>query len=1211
MDGNFRRNLFVSSGVSITILLISSAASFFSIRSLLDSNDWVKHTQEVIYNLNESKSVMVDAQGSMRGFLVTGKQDFLKRYENAEDDTNVYIDRLDQLTVDNAKQQESVKELKPLVASFYDYLEDKVANKIKNGTVTPDQLDNGRELMEQIRVLLKRMENEEQRLLTERNSSSEKYGLYSSILIIAAALVALLITIIFFARILRDYNERLKLQLKLEESERETAERIIAISEIATEISSGNYEIRVNDSQSDALGTVAGSLNNMAVELNKSFKTLSDNEWLQSGIAKLNDVMIGEKGIYELTKDVIEHLAEYTNSSAAVLYILEGEELIASSGYSYVSDSARERLKVGDGLSGQAVLSRKIMEIKGVASGDITISYALGEAKPAHIIAVPLIDDKVTGVIELASVKEYSKKHIAFLTEASDNVGIAISAAQNRKRLQELLEETESQSEELRVQHSEMENINAELEAQTQKLQASEEELRVQQEELQQTNEELAERSVLLEERNVEIQKKSEDLELSTRYKSEFLANMSHELRTPLNSILLLSRLLSENTDDNMNDEQIEFAKVIQSSGNGLLGLIDEILDLSKIEAGKMELEFIDISTKEITDVLKALFSEVAKQKNIEFKVIADDAPIVLKTDKMRLEQILKNLISNAIKFTSEGSVTLEITKHKLNEKLVNFTVKDSGIGIPREKQPLIFEAFQQADGSTKRKYGGTGLGLSISRELAKLLKGDITLVSEQNIGSEFTLTIPIIGSANMQPERIEVTRRPIANTTFSALTASTALVAAPVAEDETEVSAEEEKSSKYLSATIPDDVPDDRNTISENDKVMLIVEDDVNFAKSLLEFTRQRGYKGVVSVRGDHALNLAIMYKPVGVLLDIQLPIKSGWEVIEELKANWQTKHIPVHMMSSHKMKQESLLKGAVNFLDKPVAFEQIPEIFRRIEHIVNKESQKVLIIEDNPKHAKALAYFLETYNINSEIKSDVTDGVDALQKETVDCVILDMGIPDQQAYDILDRVKKNPGLENLPVIVFTGKSLSMNEELKIKKYADSIIVKTAHSYQRMLDEVSLFLHLVEENKKGASSKKDSYKKLTLLNNVLSGKTVLVVDDDVRNIYSLTKSLEVLKMNVITAIDGKEALKALEENPGVDVVLLDMMMPNMDGYETATRIRENSKYKKLPVIAVTAKAMTGDREKCINAGASDYITKPVDIDQLLSLLRVWLYDQL
>jgi signal transduction histidine kinase/DNA-binding response OmpR family regulator/CHASE3 domain sensor protein/putative methionine-R-sulfoxide reductase with GAF domain len=1188
MDANFKRNLLVSSGVSILILLISSTASFLSIRNLLDSNSWVAHTQEVLYNINESTGVMVDAQGSMRGFLVTGKQDFLKRYDTAEEDTNRYIDKLEELTIDNEAQQANIIKLRPLIASFYDYLEERVADKMQNGTITPNELDYGRRTMENIRALLKRMENEEQRLLAERNTTSEKYGMYSSVLIVVAALLALLISIVFSARILKDYTERLKLQLKLEEADKETAERIRVISGIAGEISAGNYEVRVDEVESDALGSVGGSLNNMATALDKSFKTLSDNEWLQSGIAKLNDVMIGEKSVHQLTNDVIDHLAAYTNSNAAVLYVLEGEELVVSAGYSYVANNGRERILVGDGLSGQAVASRQIMELKSLSPDDIRISYALGEAKPAHIIAVPLIDDKVTGVVELASVKEFSKRAITFLEAAGNNVGIAITAAQNRKRLQELLEETESQSEELRVQHSEMENINAELEAQTQKLQASEEELRVQQEELQQTNEELAERSVLLEERNVEIQKKSEDLELSTRYKSEFLANMSHELRTPLNSILLLSRLLSENNDKNMNDEQIEFAKVIQSSGNGLLGLIDEILDLSKIEAGKMELEFIDIATKEITDNLKALFNEVAKQKNIEFNIIADNAPMVLKTDKVRLEQILKNLLSNAIKFTAKGSVTLEIKKHQENDKLVVFSVKDTGIGIPYEKQPLIFEAFQQADGSTKRKYGGTGLGLSISRELSKLLKGEITLKSEPNQGSEFILTVPVSGSAKSMAETI-----------YRETTAGTAI--------EKEENTEERK--KYLSLSIPNDVPDDRENIGENDKVMLIVEDDTNFAKSLLEFTRKRGYKGVVSVRGDQAFNLAVMFRPAGILLDIELPIKSGWEVMEELKGNWQTKHIPVHMMSSHKMKQESLLKGAVNFLDKPVAFEQMPEIFKRIEHIVNKESQKVLIIEDNPKHAKALAYFLETYNINSEIKSDVTDGVDALQKGSVDCVILDMGIPDQHAYEILDGVKKNPGLENLPVIVFTGKSLSMKEELKIKKYADSIVVKTAHSYQRMLDEVSLFLHLVEENKKGGA-KKDTYKKLSLLNNVLSDKTVLVVDDDVRNIYSLTKALEVLKMNVITAIDGKEALKALEEHPEIDVVLLDMMMPNMDGYETATRIRENSKYQTLPVIAVTAKAMTGDREKCINAGASDYITKPVDVDQLLSLLRVWLYDQ-
>jgi len=1183
MNGNFKRNLMVSSGISMLILIVSSTASYLSIDSLIDSNRMISHTQEVIYNLNQGSNVMIDAQTSMRGFLITGKKDFLNRYDDAEERADAFFEKVEVLTRDNPQQQKNVKELVSLNNSFFIYLNQMISDKMNGKLFLGDDLESGRKMMADIRQMLKRIENEEQRLLVERTSKSERFGLYSSVLIVVAAIIALLISGLFFSRILRDYTERLKLQKELEKNEKETADRIKLISTVAGQISQGNYEVRVEETEGDALGSVGISLNNMALSLESSFNSLSDKEWLQSGIAELNQVMIGEKSLEELTRDIIEYVAVYTNSNAGVLYLLEGKNLRFSAGYGHIPSKEKEFIQIGEGISGQAVITEKLTFLE-AESEDITISYALGEVKPTSVIALPLINEKISGVAELASVKPFSEKSIEFLKTASNNISIAIKAAQNRKRVQELLEETQSQSEELKAQHTELEGMNAELETQTEKLQASEEELRVQQEELQQTNEELAERSVLLEERNTEIQKKSEDLEMTTRYKSEFLANMSHELRTPLNSILLLSRLLSENNDENMNPEQIEFAKVIQSSGNGLLGLIDEILDLSKIEAGKMELEFLDISTKEITEGMKDLFTEVAKEKNIEFKIEAKDAPLVIKTDKMRLEQILKNLISNALKFTSEGSVTLQMSKNPNDERQVLFAVKDTGIGIPREKQHNIFEAFQQADGSTKRKYGGTGLGLSISRELAKLLKGEISLQSAVNEGSTFTLTIPIIGSSTgMAPERTET---------------KVETEAAPAKQE-----------NKYLSLTIPEDVPDDRNEISESDKTILIVEDDTNFAKSLLEFTRQRGYKGVISVRGDHALNLALVYKPVGVLLDIQLPMMNGWQVMEELKNNLQTRHIPVHMMSSHKLKQESLLKGAVNFLDKPVAFEQMPEIFRRIEHIINRESQKVLIIEDNPKHAKALAYFLETYNINSEIKSEVSESVSALQETDIDCVILDMGIPAKQAYEILENVKKNPGLENLPIIVFTGKSLSMQEELKIKKYADSIVIKTAHSYQRMLDEVSLFLHLVEENKKGAG-KKDTFKKQSMMNNVLSDKTVLIVDDDVRNIFSLTKALEVLKMNVVTAIDGQEALKVLGQHPEIDVVLLDMMMPNMDGYETATRIRENKSWKNLPVIAVTAKAMTGDREKCINAGASDYITKPVDVDQLLSLLRVWLYDK-
>lgn len=1186
-QNNFKRNLLISSLVSLLILTISSTASFLSIKSLLKSNYWVNHTQEVIYNLNEGIFVVTDAQTSMRGYLITGKEEFLSQYNDAEKKSDSFFNRLDQLTDDNPSQQKNLQEIRYNTHIFYKYLNNQVVKKrIGKDTVSFD-LDEGKKMMDELRSYYKRIENSEQVLLKERNENSERYGNYSVILIIAAFIIAFIITIVFLLRILKDHNERSFLQEELERKDKETAERIKAISTIASHISKGNYDIRVDDTKSDALGSVGESLNSMGVSLQTTFDLLSQKEWLQTGIAKLNNVMIGDKELERLSKDVIEFLCQYTKSSAGVIYAVDGDELYAISGYSYLPDKNREHIKTGQGLIGQCVVSRKILELKSFSENDVQITYALGEIKPKHIIAVPLIDTQVEGAFELASVKEYTAIDLEFLQAISNNIAIAIKSTQNRKRVLELLEETQAQSEELRIQHTEMEAMNAELETQTEKLQASEEELRVQQEELEQTNKELSERSVLLQERNTEIQKKSEALELTTRYKSEFLANMSHELRTPLNSILLLSRLLSENNNKSMNSEEIEFAKVIQSSGNSLLGLIDEILDLSKIEAGKMELEFLDVTTKEITDNLSNLFTIVAKEKKIDFEIISKDAPAVIKTDKMRLEQILKNLISNAIKFTEKGSVSLEIKVNDDDDKIICFIVKDTGIGIPLDKQPLIFEAFQQADGSTKRKYGGTGLGLSISRELAKLLNGEIILHSKENEGSSFTLCLPVFGSS---------------------LKKNTALKTPPIEIDEQEEK-KQETQNKYISMVIPEEVADDRNSITENDKVILIVEDDINFAKSLLTFSRKKGYKAVVAVRGDYALNFALLYRPIGVLLDIELPVKSGWEILEELKNNSKTKHIPVHVMSSHKLKQESLLKGAVDFLDKPVAFEKIPDVFIRIEHIINKEAQKVLIIEDNPKHAKALSYFLESYNINSEIKSEVSEGLKALNKSEVDCVILDMGIPDKHAYEILDNVKKNPGLENLPVIVFTGKSLSLKEEIKIKKYADSIIVKTAHSYQRMLDEVSLFLHLVEENK-NPDGKKDNHRKLNLLNNILFDKTVLIVDDDVRNIYSLTKALEVFKMNVITAFDGKEAIKMLEENPNTDIVLLDMMMPNMDGYETAEKIRSNSKHLTLPLIAVTAKAMTGDREKCIKAGASDYITKPVDIDQLLSLLRVWLYDK-
>jgi signal transduction histidine kinase/DNA-binding response OmpR family regulator len=729
-------------------------------------------------------------------------------------------------------------------------------------------------------------------------------------------------------------------------------------------------------------------------------------------------------------------------------------------------------------------------------------------------------------------------------------------------------------------------------------LQASEEELKVQQEELTETNQELNERSKLLEEknelvvmRNAEIQKKSEELALSAKYKSEFLANMSHELRTPLNSILLLSRLLGENNEKNLKPDQVEFANVIQSSGNSLLMLIDDILDLSKIESGKMELEYEFVSVHDIVRDMQMIFEPLAREKKIAFSVIMEEGiPDNIETDKMRLEQILKNLASNAIKFTNAGEVKI-IFSNSAKKDHMDIHVTDTGIGIPTAKQELIFEAFQQADGSTRRKYGGTGLGLSISRQLALLLKGDLSLNSSPGTGSSFTFSFPIN----------KITADQIAVSTPEAES-----IVLPEEKTKPELVSLEATAPMYIAGQIPADIPDDRESVKPLDRVMLIIEDDTAFAHALLDFTRKKGYKGIVAVRGDHGLELAKRFSPTGILLDIQLPVKSGWQVMEELKNDKQTRHIPVHIMSSFEAKKQSLMSGAIDFINKPMAFEQMDTIFQKIEFYLKKDSKKVLIIEDNSKHAEALSYFLGTHQINSVLSANAENGLDSLLNKEVDCVILDMGVPDIKSYEALEAMKVNKGLENIPVIIFTGKSMSRNEDMHIRKYADSIVVKTAHSYRRILDEVSLFLHLVEENKKAGAGTSAKTKPLS---EVLTGKTVLVADDDVRNIFSLTRALEQHQMHVVPAIDGKEALHRLEDKEGVDIVLMDMMMPEMDGYEAIANIRKQARWKNLPVIAVTAKAMAGDREKCIQAGASDYISKPVDLDQLISLLRIWLYD--
>jgi signal transduction histidine kinase/CHASE3 domain sensor protein len=841
MNSSFKRNLLILYGISFSLLLITAVASYSSITNLLDTQKSVEHTNFVLNKLDSVISVLKDAETGQRGFLLTGSEEFLQPYDGSFAKAYRLISEIKDLTSDDPQQQKSTNQLDNDIVLRITSLQTLIDNKRKGISPSLQQLETGKIYMDSARIIVIMMSQREKDKLAARTASLSKFASSTPTLIIIASLLALVVAAVSFLRVTSDFEKRTKLQEALIKKDEEITTRLNIIHGIAEKVSAGDYKTRVDDEGKDVLGNISGSLNKMAESLDYSFSNLSHNEWLQTGIAGLNDKMIGEKNLYALTYTIIDFITTYIKATVAAFYLAENnEELILSSGIALDLSKVKKTVKLGEGLAGQSALDRKQVLLENIDETDLIVSSSSGSIKPKTIIAIPVFyDKKLKGVLELASLKHFDNTTKQFLTASAYNIGVAIHSARDHQRLQELLSKTQAQSEELQSQHEELESINAELEVQAEKLQASEEELRVQQEELQQSNMELEERSRLLEEknelileRNLEIQAKAEQLELSTKYKSEFLANMSHELRTPLNSILLLSRLLTENHAKNLSTDQIEYAQVIQNSGNGLLTLINEILDLSKIESGKMELDYSDVNIENLMQEIRTLFEPVAKDKDIAFNIVIDASvtePIV--TDRFKLEQILRNLISNALKFTKQGGVVVDINA---DNSAISFSVKDTGIGIPKEKINIVFDAFQQADGSTKRQFGGTGLGLSISRELAKLLDGKIIVKSEEGQGSNFILTIPTKKNAAYAHDE---------NNAFSTLTDDTAT---------SEILPTGKPDNKYISDVIPAAIADDRNYLNKGDKIILIIEDDTAFAKSLLDFTRQKNYIGIIAVRGD-----------------------------------------------------------------------------------------------------------------------------------------------------------------------------------------------------------------------------------------------------------------------------------------------------------------------------------------------------------------------
>jgi len=955
--------------------------------------------------------------------------------------------------------------------------------------------------------------------------------------------------------------------------------------------------------------SLAIALRNMKENLRKLSADNHHRTWLLTGNGRVNDAMRGEKDIDALGEAVVLQLVSHLNAKIAAIYLPRATHLELAGSYAYdFKPDITTRVPLNQGLLGQALNEKNIIVFNSLPPGYIQINSGLGRAVPQSLVIAPFVlEGQVKAILEIGAVEEFSDAHIEFLKMVSENIAIAFDAAQSRLTMKQLLDTTQRQAEELEAQQEELRQSNEELQANAALLERSESVLKGQHEELQQANEELEEKANMLEEQTdqlrrakAEIEKKAHDLAMTSKYKSEFLANMSHELRTPLNSILILSKLLAENKNNVLGTKEVEFCTNIHNSGSDLLQLINEILDLSKVEAGKMDLQIEEVSLSGIKSTLESIFNELAREKSIDFgvylHVALQDGRIM--TDGQRLGQVLRNLLANAIKFTGEhGTVKLQIEPATMDTRFKNpamfdapdivaFRVVDNGVGIPASKLDVIFDAFQQADGSTKRKYGGTGLGLSISRELTQLMGGELSVTSEPGKGSEFTLYLPM---------RLDHAKEGTEGQGGQSAAHSTRVY-------ETDTQAVDHATAAQEALA----TEDDRHMISAGDKVILIVEDDKIFSKLLADLCRAKQFKCIMTPSGIEGLSLARHYKPDAILLDLKLPVLDGKEVLRRLKNDPVLRHVPVQIISGYDHRKETLALGAFDFLSKPVAEKDVRRALDKIGDFLRRRVKRLLIIEDDANQNSAIKALIGNGDVQSTCVFSGQEALSMLAAEVFDCVIVDLGLPDMSGFALLERIKGDERLRKMPVIVYTGKALDKAEHQTLTRFADSIVLKTADSHERLLDEAMLFLHRIEGNLPG--EKQQAIRKLHKSDEVLNNRKVLLVDDDVRNIYALTNVLEEQGVRCLTAENGRVALEVMKANPGVEMVLMDVMMPEMDGYETTRAIRSEESFKAIPIIALTAKAMKGDREKCIQSGMSDYIPKPLNIPQLLSLMRIWLY---
>ncbi len=998
--------------------------------------------------------------------------------------------------------------------------------------------------------------------------------------------------------------------------------QVRAMADVATAVTKGDLTRSITVDASGEVAFLKDNVNEMIRNLRETTQKNTEQDWLKTNLAKFTRLLQGQRDLLTVARLILSEMAPLVEMQHGVFYIADaaGDETVLKllASYAYRKrKSVSNEFKLGEGIIGQCAFEKERIIIKNVPASYVKISSGLGEAAPTNIVVLPvLFEGQIKAVIELASFNPFNEIHFGFLDQLTESIGIVINTIEANMRTEELLKQSQSLAQELQLGQEELQETNRRLELQAQSLQTSEELLKQQQEELQQTNQELEEKAQLLSEQKSEVEQKNRQIELartaledkakqlalSSKYKSEFLANMSHELRTPLNSMLILSKMLSENPEGVLNEKQVEFSNTIHSSGADLLALINEILDLSKIESGTMGVEIGDVMFIDLRADIKRTFSQIAEDKGLQLVIeLGDGLPDRMQTDVKRLRQVLKNLLSNAFKFTDFGKVEVQIglaesgwsfENESLNRAapVIAFKVTDTGIGIPEDKQLLIFEAFQQADGTTSRKYGGTGLGLSISREIARLLGGEITLQSNPGRGSTFTFYLPeTYEPVALNPDMDDVNEDPAAGNGHA---------------QETMISLAREPVDN-ISTRIQILVSDDRSEIQPDDKVLLIIEDDSSFARILVDIAHQQGMKCLVAQHGDDALLTARKYRPDVITLDLTLPGIHGYAILDRLKHDPSTRHIPVQVISVVDDRRRVLRLGAFGHLSKPTNRERIVEGIANLKTFAERPVKNLLLVEDDETLRNSMVELIKGDDIRIVAAGTGAKALKIAQSEMFDCAIVDLMLPDMEWSDLIGKIKQRSGGPELPVIVHTGKDLTKSETAKIRKLAETIIIKDADSLERLVDETALFLH--RDVADLSESQKNMIKRVNVTDPRLEGKKVLVVDDDIRNIFALTSVLERQQMQVIYAENGRDGIEMLRKTPGIDGVLMDIMMPEMDGFEAMREIRQINKFKSVPIIAVTAKAMTGDRQKCIEAGASDYITKPVETENLLSLLRIWL----